>query len=573
MDGPSLEHSDSDSGESWTLLESNPALAEEAPDFAETLVESPVPDNQEKDDDTDGISIITDSDHETPSPYQMNYDNFLSEEVHPNDPEISQYVSVNTPLTHLNNTNETLRDEDDFLGDNGGKHRIYVHRRNKRLSTVLNIIVLGSVITAAGVAIGHMWGAKNDCAIHTTPAVNKILSNLYKLQEENAYLRSKLKDLSSLYQSQQKLPHTTKQNRCKKMFEEPLTNKNVNIPTKCVDEKSDNLESHLVEPSYEKEFIVDISKLENVYKENKGWLDEEITKRLKLEEEMWSNNINKYIKNEKLGKSNVDIANNDTVATAPEDKNQNTTKEINLLSDELPQKEIKYSEKVSYADSLKTDQQDKKIYKREISKNFENHTDKYINKNKFKSINDKSTDYPLSEEEIKKDDRYTGNKKEKKKYNRNKTFKKQKRQNKYEQWEMNGGFIKDYDDLSLSSQDADLTSNNSDQVTLSDVPKLNKNVDKNTETNKIEPKIRSQRNKEKLHKKENEKQDDWYEKRVAFRNQARKKVEQALFGEMAPNTARWYFKRMQKREQCRVKDNSTNRKSFQKRDMNYKMKH
>lgn len=35
----SLEHSDSDSGESWTLLESTPSFAEEAPEFTEAIID------------------------------------------------------------------------------------------------------------------------------------------------------------------------------------------------------------------------------------------------------------------------------------------------------------------------------------------------------------------------------------------------------------------------------------------------------------------------------------------------------------------------------------------------------
>lgn len=36
MDGSTLDHSDSDSGESWTLLEHNTANAEDVAEFAET---------------------------------------------------------------------------------------------------------------------------------------------------------------------------------------------------------------------------------------------------------------------------------------------------------------------------------------------------------------------------------------------------------------------------------------------------------------------------------------------------------------------------------------------------------
>lgn len=35
MDGSTVDHSDSDSGESWTLLENQPAYGDDAPDFPE----------------------------------------------------------------------------------------------------------------------------------------------------------------------------------------------------------------------------------------------------------------------------------------------------------------------------------------------------------------------------------------------------------------------------------------------------------------------------------------------------------------------------------------------------------
>lgn len=34
MDGSAYEHSDSDSGESWTLLEKTPTYGDDAPDFS-----------------------------------------------------------------------------------------------------------------------------------------------------------------------------------------------------------------------------------------------------------------------------------------------------------------------------------------------------------------------------------------------------------------------------------------------------------------------------------------------------------------------------------------------------------
>lgn len=37
MDGSTLDHSDSDSGESWTILENSPTYGEDAPEFVEHL--------------------------------------------------------------------------------------------------------------------------------------------------------------------------------------------------------------------------------------------------------------------------------------------------------------------------------------------------------------------------------------------------------------------------------------------------------------------------------------------------------------------------------------------------------
>ncbi|CAH4022193.1 putative neugrin-like protein DDB_G0288135 [Pieris brassicae] len=552
MDGHSLEHSDSDSGESWTLLESNPAFADEAPEFAETPIESPISDSHEKDDDTDGISIISDSDHESHSPYQIHFEKY-SKEIRPTEAEIPQYTSVNPHLLNFN-TDESLGADNEFVGDNN-KHRIYVHKRNKRLSTVLNIIVLGSVITAAGVAIGHMWGAKNECSMHVPPSVNKILSNLYKLQEENAYLRNKLKELSQYHQIQQKLP--IKINKCRKVFEESLNNKNVNRFTKCIDHNK--LESHFVVPSFERNFVADINKLENIYKDNKSWLDEEITKRLKVEKNMWTNYVNK------LTKSNTKYKQDKPFLEKNEDVSSKSNKNF-LIEDDSLETPLK----VSYADSLKSEDSDKKLSKRDAA--FENNTSKLQNKKKIKDIGE-NLEQSMSDIELKKDDRYVGHKskQEKKKLNRQKAFKKQKRRNKYEQWEMKGGFIRDYDDISISSLE-DYSPIASEQKSTITDGTTNDNLDRfvETENNKSQPNKQKKKRKivEDSHKHEN-----WYNKRVELRKIARQKLEQEMFGEKGPNTAQWYFKRMQKRKHCRTKDNSTNRKFNDKRDMNYKTKH
>ncbi|CAH2087522.1 unnamed protein product [Euphydryas editha] len=277
MDNSNIDHSDSDSGESWTLIENNSNYADDVSEMPENPTESVIADN-DKDEDTDGISIITDSEPESSSPCQMNYENYLTEENCTTVHHIPQFIAVDSDLNDIKNNHESEKEDDDFLGESGRKHKTYVHRRNKRLSTVLNIIMLGSVITAAGIAIGHMWGAKTDCSMHASTNVNKILSNLYKLQEENAYLWSKLKELTALnnYQmSQQKT--TLKQNKCKKMFEEPLTNNEGKRVTKCVDDKFFSSEklinSPMVEAAKKEKSDEFLNETEDMTNERKSYAD------------------------------------------------------------------------------------------------------------------------------------------------------------------------------------------------------------------------------------------------------------------------------------------------------------
>ncbi|XP_046966415.1 uncharacterized protein MAL13P1.304-like [Vanessa cardui] len=280
MDRSATEHSDSDSGDSWTLIENSSTYADDALEVPDHPTESTTAEHHDRDEDTDGISIITDSEPESSSPCEMNYEHYLLEENLAPEHHIPQFMTVNSDLHDIKNHNESKKEDDDFLGDRGEKHKTYVHRRNKRLSTVLNIIMLGSVITAAGVAIGHMWGAKTDCSMQTSPNVNKILSNLYKLQEENAYLWNKIKELTALNNYQMNQQKTTlKQNKCKKIFEEPLINNDSKKVTKCVDGKFINddklLSKDMDKATHENKFLLD-GKIKNTYQENKKWLDDEI---------------------------------------------------------------------------------------------------------------------------------------------------------------------------------------------------------------------------------------------------------------------------------------------------------
>lgn len=542
------------------------------------------------DEDTDGISIITDSDPES-SPCDLSCDKCTSEESRPTEHQDTSYI-FSEPISP-NIDNESLENHDDFLGENNSKHKTYVHRRNKRLSTMLNIIMLGSIITAAGVAIGHMWGARNECTMHTTPSVNKILSNLYKLQEENAFLRNKLKELTlagNIQLQQQKKVGSDKvvpkQQRCKKMFEEPLHNK-MKKGFKCVDKpeiKNEDL------PDHEMEFLDDITKLKTVYHQNKSWLDAAISKKMKFEEKAVRNLYNNF-KNENTAQepqykdmgSHKDKNLNLIKVPKVYDENFTVLKENEMNMAKEKANSAGNEKKVSYADSLKSDQPIRKIRQLEVvdmpHRGFKDH---HIHKKKMKNDDIIPSLNSLSEEDFKKDDRYTGPKikQERKKHDRQKLHKKQKRKNKYEQWEMKGGYLKDYDEFSLTSSMGVDALKNPEKKYLN--PDFENYMNKFTETendqlnkyNKYDDKTKPEKGafKNDKMKKMKNKDIEWYDKRSALRAEARKKLEHELFGDTSPNAASWYFRRMQKREQCRAqKDNSTFKK-FSKQKLNFKMK-
>lgn len=566
--------------------------------FIETICRVTTEITVEKDEDTDGISVISDSEPESPTPCEMNYDKSITEESRPTVLTNSQYISVNPLPPNNNNHHESIRSEDDFLGENTGKHKTYVHRRNKRLSTVLNIIMLGSVITAAGVAIGHMWGARNECSMHTTPSINKILSNLYKLQEENAYLRNKLKELTlvSSIQMQQRKSNAEripfKQQRCRKIYEEPLNSKNTDRITKCIDKENNsvekNLNSHTIQPEYEKEFLSDIEKLKNIYQQNKSWLDDEIAKRMKNEEQTLKKLANNMktpltsIIEEQKGlqddnvKEQTDLNTHLNQLKSEGDAGQLIDLKLNTFDNDAI-KESPPVKKITYADSLKSahniEKKDTNLNSG-IQKEYLDH----IVKKKVKKDNEATYDV-LSEEELKKDDRYVGPKikQDKKKRDRQKLHKKQKRRNKYEQWEMKGGYLKDYDEFSItSSQENEYILKKPDRNILS------RDFEKKNYINEFSESNDSQTNNDKTKEKQSSKSDlkinknedlNWYDKRAVLRTEARKRLEHELFGETSPNNAGWYFRRMQRREQCRAKGDNSTYKKLSKRNMNFKMKH
>ncbi|RVE49965.1 hypothetical protein evm_005433 [Chilo suppressalis] len=588
-----MDHSDSDSGESWTLLDHTPAHAE-VPDFPDRASELGRGDlrvtNEEKDDDTDGISIISDSEPESPILHEI--DHKQCNDVLETERDVS---SSPIQSAYIDDTVFQESNDDDFLGNSSSKHKTYVHKRNKRLSMVLNIIVLGSVITAAGVAIGHMWGAKNDCTVNKMPSVNKILSNLYKLQEENAYLRSKLKEYQMNYahlnggkSATEKLSY--RQNKCKKVFEDSINNRNSDKSIKCVDnEEKPKTGIHLIELEQGNQFLQEINKLKDIYNQNKTWLDYEIGKRLKAEEKCADSTEKKIrFKSTKLEKNkhhDQKHAKVDLLESISEIPTTNTNSQfiedigIPVIKDEHTT-DYSPEKKISYADSLKSDVKLNNILRTDLDITTEKHAVKAINNEiKESNINLDTTGYSVSEEEFKKDNRYIEkrHKKERKKYDRQKLHKKQKRKNKYEQWELKGGYLRDYDDISISS-----TQENEDILNIPDIAIERDNYV--VQENKFNPKsseLKDVNTKAKMERKSKhgknignkEKDTTWFEKRADFRNQARKKLEQELFGQSSQNNAGWYFRRMHRREQCRTKgDNSTYRK-LSKRNMNFKMKY
>lgn len=546
----------------------------------------------DKDEDTDGISVISDSEPESPIPCD-NYEKCLVVESRPTELSNPQFISVNPLPPNIINHHESIRSDDDFLGDNTGKHKTYVHRRNKRLSTVLNIIMLGSVITAAGVAIGHMWGAREECSMHSTPSINKILSNLYKLQEENAYLRNKLKELtlvSSIQMQQRKLnaekvPY--KQQRCKKVYEEPLNSKNTEKITKCIDDENINIDkivnSRVVQPTYEKEFLSDIEKLKNIYQQNKSWLDDEVAKRMKAEKQSLKKiktPLSSIIEEQK-------VIQDDNVKDQQEShfnklKSETGDKQVQLELNHFDDVNLSVSPpapKVTYADSLKSAHNIKKRDTDASLGTVMNNKDPVIKRKNIKE-HDATFDI-LSEEEFKKDDRYVGPKmkQDKKKRDRQKLHKKQKRKNKYEQWEMKGGYLKDYDEFSISSSQENeyLQKKPDHNVFARDFEKKNyinqfSDISDSQNNNEKTSEEHSSKDEKAVGKAKKNEDVNWYDKRAILRTEARKRLEHELFGETSPN-AGWYFRRMQRREQCRAKADNSTHKKLSRRNMNFKMKH
>lgn len=589
--------------------------------------------HSEKDEDTDGISIISDSEPES-AHCELSYIRVPTEESPTEPQELTLLVS---PPTNDNQDNESIRDETDFLGDNI-KYKTYVHKRNPKVSSILDIIMLGTFVITAGMALGHLWSCKNECT--TQPSVNKILTNLYKLQKENAFLRSKLKEITEapsyqLTQQQKSINNKPNQQiRCKKIFEEPVMNNDKKqSEIKCVDDNKPDVIFHnsLAMPEHEKEFLKDIDKLKVIYEQHKDWLDKEVKHQFDDFEKTKRRKQDLQLNEKLLGPISIQLNQPDHIQDIKAEldnvkthKQINAAKQLDSIYSKIPlnkkpefqevkgdreiiselqsrssedtnakssgkiQTEQLPEKKITYADSLKIDQPLQRSKRSENneppSRLFKDHTGKRKHNNEDNLLNLNT----FSEDDIKKDNRYTGPKLkyDKKKHDRQKSHKRQKRNNKYEQWEMKGGYLKDFDEFSISSSQDNISINKPEKRFLNtdfenyvsklieaknnasdrELPKITKNIDERA--NKSEKRL----SKSDKRKKGKTKDYEWYDQRSALRAEARLKLEQELFGENTPNNAAWYFRRMQKREQCRAqKDNSTFKK-FYKRKMNFKMK-
>lgn len=406
--------------------------------------------------------------------------------------------------------------------------KTYVHKRNKKLSTVLNIIVLVSVITTAGIAIGHMWGVRDDCAQQSSSAINKILSNLYKLQEENAYLRNKIKEFTlanSIEMYKRKgdydKPFLLKQ-KCKKVFEESLSNKNVKS-TKCVDEYS-----YVSPPPYEQEILNDLDKLRTLYKYNKSWLENEVAKHLKNDE------ITQTYKHTKLNKSGEQKKPLDEKVKQNLDIKTNDERNLgNYNENELNSVFIKNEKKEPGIDApnlLEYGVDKVKMPKKHIKNDF---------KNVYKS-NEKKIKVKDSKEA------FNQNYEKKSKLKKNKISKKD---NKYEKLQWKGE--KDNSDTNILNQHDNMEIHQNNYI-------VNKETSDGSKSNVP---ISDKEDKKRPYNKQNEiKYENWFERRSMLRMASRKMKE---IGENGLNNAGWYFRRMRKREQCRAKkpDNSTSKKN------------
>ncbi|XP_077285497.1 uncharacterized protein LOC143910774 [Arctopsyche grandis] len=211
-------NSDSDSIDSWTILdkkanEPNDAEISEKSDNSRgntQITETKV----EEDTDTDGVSIISDEEADAAT-IKMEDDNsicYRNEKIDipihdnpiQNENNLKQPYPPHYTKEFMNDLDSvstaTIRGSEDELCDEyftNSKVRSYIHKRNNKLSAVLNMVLIGTIITTACLAIGHMWGTTDDCSPDMFSSLSQLVYNMQELQHENYILKSKLKVLES----------------------------------------------------------------------------------------------------------------------------------------------------------------------------------------------------------------------------------------------------------------------------------------------------------------------------------------------------------------------------------------
>lgn len=155
--------------------------------------------------DTDGVSVISDdevefseepNENDNPPKYteeKIDIPNHgeSQEKKHPI-PQYEQKVT-NSETSSNRSSEEELCDE--FY--TSPSIRSYIHKRNNKLSGILNMVLVGTVITTTCVAVGHVWGTTDDCTPDMFASLSQLVYNMQELQHENHILKSKIKLLES----------------------------------------------------------------------------------------------------------------------------------------------------------------------------------------------------------------------------------------------------------------------------------------------------------------------------------------------------------------------------------------
>lgn len=646
MDGPTGEQSDSDSSSSWTFLDSQQAESENAGEVNNAFILNDkefgeCSDCTDKDDDTDGISVISESEADisretlvrsvldivlpNPTPQIDNENEFGDRTAE------SQNASTHFGSNHANNSSASARtstssETADATDIAASKIKTYTHKRNKEISTMLNIILLGSVITAAGLAVGHMWGINDDCMINNTTTVGEILAKIQKLEEENAYLRNQLKVCQfrepemhiSIKGTSDKEPGRRKY---KKVFEGPLMlNENQNIVgDECQSGKvesdisfNENTDQAFGDLLDENNNVIGLSHTENHMSGRLEEIYHEINDKSKVSS---GKNVNH------LRKEQIRVYEPPMTVKYKLDKVESSIvkeKKLNKITEAVPliktyAESLKTTTNYDYKPKPTTDSiQTNKVEIKRLKRSSEKFKKGQQKKLKLDVQTDSRTDDWISDEdEPRKDNRFHAHKRKlnNKKEDKRKVYKKQKRENKYEQWEMKGGYKYDFDSISMFSNNENFKSEDLPvvekdkvkvEVTTSakdkTVPSNNKSEDKKNKASKqnmVKENVSMNRIKTADNNViEDESSADWFAKRSEARKTAREAPkpkdgfwsekrsaarrdarEMMLFEEQLSNkNARWYFQRRKERDQCRVQNRSDTGRRYNKRTMNFKMR-